>query len=129
MRRESVDRLQVRFGGLGSLDIAGLDARRLDVDVTRPNPCQVEVSGRAGKQHVSLSGIGEYDARELQSRKTAIALKGPGGHATVRAEDELNVTIGGVGRVDYYGQPRVTKKVSPLGAVTHLIDVEEVPAR
>ena len=123
------DRLQVKFGGLGSLDIAGLDAHRLDVDVTMPGPCQVEVSGRAGEQYVSLSGMGEYDARGLESRKTTVALKGPGGHAVVRVEDELNVAIGGPGRVDYYGQPRVTKKVSPPGVVTHLIDIEEVAAR
>jgi hypothetical protein len=33
------------------------------------------------------------------------------------------------GRVEYYGQPRVTKRASPLGVVTHLIDVEEVAAQ
>ena len=72
--------------------------------------------------------MGEYDAHGLESHKTTVVLKGPGGHAAVRAEDELNITIGGVGRVEYYGQPRVTKQVSPMGAVTHLIDVEEVAA-
>jgi hypothetical protein len=123
------DRLQVKFGGLGNLAIAGLDAQRLDVDVTMPGPCQVEVSGRAGEQYVSMSGMGEYAARGLQSCKTTVVLKGPGGQAVVRVEDELNVTIGGVGRVEYYGQPRVTKKVSPMSVVTHLIDVEEVAAR
>jgi hypothetical protein len=123
------DRLQVKFGGLGSLNMAGLNARRLDVDVTMPSPCQVKVSGRVGEQYVSLNGMGEYSARRLESRKAVVALKGPGGHAVVRVEDELNVTIGGPGRVDYYGQPRVTKMVSPLGVVTHLIDVEEVAAR
>lgn len=123
------DRLQVKFEGLGNLEIAGLDAQRLDVNVTMPGPCQVEVSGRAREQYVSLSGMGEYDASGLESRKTTVALKGPGGHAAVRAEDELNVTISGVGRVEYYGQPRVTKKVSPASVVTHLIDVEEVAAR
>ena len=121
-------RLQVKFGGLGNLKIAGLNAQRLDVDVTIPGPCQVEVSGRAGEQYVSLSGMGEYDAHELESRKTTVALRGPGGHAAVRAEDELNITIAGVGRLEYYGQPRVMKKVSPMGTVTHLIDVEEVAA-
>ncbi len=125
----TTDWLQVKYGGLGNLDIAGLDAQRLDVDVTMPSPCEIEVSGQVGEQHVSLNGMGEYDAHGVESRKTTIVLKGPGGHAAVRAEEELNITIGGVGRVEYYGQPRVTKKVSPMGAVTHLIDVEEVAAR
>ena len=120
------DRLQVTFGGLGKLSITELNAQRLDVDVTMPSPCEIEVSGRVEEQRVSLNGMGEYCARRLKSRKAAVTLKGPGGHAVVRVEDELNVTIGGPGRVEYYGQPRVTKKVAPLGAVTHLIDVEEV---
>ncbi len=123
------DRLQVTFGGLGKLSITELNAQRLDVDVTMPSPCEIEVSGRVGEQRVSLNGMGEYSARRLESRKAAVALKGPGGHAVVRVEDELNVTIGGPGRVEYYGQPRVTKKVSPMGVVTHLSDVEEVAAR
>jgi hypothetical protein len=123
------DRLHVKFGGLGNLSIAGLNAKRLDVDVAMPGPCKVEVSGRVGEQHVSLNGMGEYGARGLESHKTTVVLKGPGGHAIVRAEDELDVTIGGPGSVEYYGHPRVTKKVSPMGVVTHLIDVEEVVAQ
>jgi hypothetical protein len=125
----TTERLQVKYGGLGDLRMNGLNAQRLDVDVTMPSPCEIEVAGRVDEQHVSLNGMGEYDAHGLESRKAAVALKGPGGHAIVRVEDELNVTIGGPGRVDYYGQPRVTKKIAPLGAVTHLIDVEEVAAR
>ncbi len=122
------DRLHVKFSGLGNLSIAGLNAKQLDVDVAMSGPCQVEVNGRVGEQHVSLSGMGDYNARGLESHKAMVALKGPGGHAVVRVEDELDVTIGGPGRVEYYGQPRVTKKVSPMGAVTHLTNVEEVVA-
>jgi len=115
----ATERLQVKFGGVGNLQIAGLKAQRLDVMVTMPSPCQVEVSGRVGEQHVSLKGMGEYEARGLESRQTTVVLQGPGGHAVVRAEDELAVTISGPGSVEYYGQPKVTKKVSPLGVVTH----------
>ena len=122
------DRLGVKFGGLGNLNIAGLNAKRLDIDVAMPGPCKVEVNGWVGEQHVSLNGMGEYCARGLESHTATVALKGPGGHAVVRAEDELDVTIGGPGCVEYYGRPRVTKKVSPLGAVIHLTDVEEVIA-
>ena len=122
------DRLQVRFGGLGNLSIAELNAKRLDVDVTMPGPCKVEASGRVGEQHVSLGGMGDYSAQGLDSHKATVVLKGPGGHAVVRAEDELDVSIGGPGRVEYYGHPRVTRKVSPMGVVTHLSDVGEVAA-
>jgi hypothetical protein len=113
------ERLRIKFGGVGVLQIAGLDAERLDVTVAHPSPCKVEVSGRAGEQHVSLNGMSEYDAHGLKSDKTTVVLRGPWGHAVVRADDELAITIGGPGSVEYYGHPRVTKKVSPMGVVTH----------
>lgn len=115
----ATERLQVKFGGVGHLQITGLDAQRLDVTVARPSPCRVEVSGRAGEQHVSLNGMGEYDAHGLASRKTTVALRGPGGHAVVWADDELAITVSGPGRVEYYGHPLVKKRVSPMGLVTH----------
>jgi hypothetical protein len=124
----ATERLQVKFGGLGDVRLSRLNAQRLDIDVTMPSPCEIEVAGRVEEQHVSLNGMGEYDAHGLESRKAAVALKGPGGHAIVRAEDDLTVSINGPGRVEYYGQPRVTKRVSPMGAVTHLIEVAEVAA-
>ena len=121
-RVDNVDteRLRVKFGGVGNMRIAGLKAKRLDVTVAMPSPCQVEVSGHVGEQHVSLKGMSEYDARGLESRQTTVVLQGPGGHAVVRAEDEFEVTIGGPGSVEYYGQPKVTKKVLPMGVVTHM---------
>jgi len=125
----TTDRLRVKFGGLGDVRLSKLNAQRLDIDVTMPGPCAIEVAGRVEEQHVSLNGMGEYDARGLESRKAVVALRGPGGHAIVRAEDDLTVSINGPGRVEYYGQPRVTKRVSPMGAVTHLIDAEVVAAR
>jgi Putative auto-transporter adhesin, head GIN domain len=125
----TTNRLQVKFGGLGNLHIARLNAHRLDIDVTMPSPCEIEVAGRVEEQSVSLSGMGEYDARALDSRTATVALKGPGGHAIVRVEDELTVSISGPGRVEYYGQPRVTKRVSPMGVVAHLIEIAEVAAR
>ena len=96
--------------------------------MTMPSPCEIEVVGRVEEQHVSLNGMGEYDAHGLNSRAATVDLKGPGGHAIVRVEDDLAVSINGPWRVEYYGQPRVTKRVSPMGVVTHLIDVEEVAA-
>ncbi len=125
----TTDRLRVKFGGLGDVHLSRLNAQRLDIDVTMPGPCEIEVAGQVEEQSVSLNGLGQYEARGLASRTTMVALKGPGGHAIVRAEDALTICITGPGRVEYYGQPRVTKRVSPLGVVTHLTDTEVVAAR
>lgn len=113
------DRLAVKFRGVGDFNIAGLTAERLDVDMP-PGPCRLEAAGRVDEQHVSLSGMGEYSAGRLESRTAHLTLKGPGGHAVVRVADELNVAINGPGRVEYYGDPRVNKRISPLAQVRHL---------
>jgi hypothetical protein len=103
------ERLHVKFSGPGNLSIAGLNAQRLDVDVGMPGPRELEVNGRVSEQRVSLNGMSDYRARGLESRKAAVALKGPGGHVVVRAEDALEAIIGGPGSVEYYGCPRVTR--------------------
>lgn len=118
------ERLHVKFEGVGSLSIAGLNAGRLDIDVPRPGPCVIEVDGRVEEQRVSLSGMSDYRASGLESRKAAVAIKGPGGHATVRVADEMEAAIHGPGSIEYYGNPRVTNKVSPLGVVRHLSDAK-----
>ena len=72
----TTDRLRVKFGGLGDVRLSKLNARRLAIDVTMPGPCEIEVAGRVEEQHVSLNGMGEYDARGLESRIATVDLKG-----------------------------------------------------
>lgn len=117
VEKVETERLHVKFGGPGHLAIAGLSAGQLEVDVAMPSPCQIEVSGQVSEQRVSLNGLSDYSARDLGSEKTTVVLSGPGSHAVVQAGAELDVTIRGPGRVEYYGHPRITKKVSPMGVV------------
>ena len=124
-----VDRLRVKFSGLGSLSIDGLIAERLEVEASTPGPCRIEANGHVEAQRVSLSGMGDYDARGLESHVATVTLKGPGGHAVVWAKDELEITISGPGTVEYFGNPVVTKKVAPLGVVRRLVAREAAAAQ
>jgi Putative auto-transporter adhesin, head GIN domain len=110
----------VRFSGMGDMNIAALHAERLDIEQPMPGACRINASGRVAEQHVSLRGMSDYRADQLDSKRATIALKGPGGHALIRAEDELDVTISGPGGVEYYGSPRVRQRVSPMGVVSRL---------
>jgi len=66
-----------------------------------------------------MSGAGSYSAPKLESRRASVDLRGAG-HATVWAVEDLDVTIRGLGSVEYYGSPTVKKNVSGLGSVTSL---------
>jgi hypothetical protein len=123
------DRLTVRFSGLGDMNIDALKAERLDIEQPMPGACRINASGRVTEQHVSLRGMSEYSVDRLESKRATVALKGPGGHAVIRVDDELDVAVTGPGSVEYYGHPRVTKKISPMGVVTQLLDVEKVAAQ
>jgi hypothetical protein len=108
------DQLAVRFRGVGHIEISGLRAQRLFIDMP-PGPCRIVASGRVNEQSVRLRRMADYSAADLQSSLAHLALRGPGGHAVVRVADELDVAISGPGSVEYYGSPSVTKKLSPMG--------------
>lgn len=114
------DRLAVRGRGIADIHIDHLHANRLQVDLSSPGPCHLEVKGEVGEQEVTLGGMSDYSAADLASKRAVVTLKGPGGHATVRAESELDVSISGPGAVAYYGNPKVQQHVGPMGSLTHL---------
>ena len=76
----------------------------------------IQASGTADEVKLVLSGLGDFNAADLQSNKAAIELSGMGG-ATVRVEEELAATITGAGSIQYFGHPRVEQSVNGAGSV------------
>jgi hypothetical protein len=66
-----------------------------------------------------MSGLGNYNAGDLESADATVTLTGAGS-ATVWAEHTLNVKISGAGNVSYYGSPQVSQSISGAGAVNSL---------
>ena len=73
--------------------------------------------GKVVSQQVTLTGAGRYQAADLQSDDAVIEINGAG-TAVVWAEKTLDVGISGMGNVEYYGAPRVSKRISGVGSVT-----------
>jgi hypothetical protein len=111
------DRLSVRVAGAGEVTIGSLSTGQLGVDV--PGAGRVQLAGQATEQRVSLTGAGSYRAPQLESQKAQVRLTGVGS-ATVWAVQELNVTIQGVGTVEYYGSPAVQPSITGLGRLVSL---------
>jgi hypothetical protein len=70
---------------------------------------------------VSVSGSGQYAARELQSQGAEATVSGSGS-ATLWVEETLGVDISGSGNLHYRGQPAVQSDVSGSGSVRPLDD-------
>jgi hypothetical protein len=111
------DRLALKLSGAGQVNIKALSAEVLEVD--SPGAGAINISGKVGEQRIAISGAGSYKAPKLESRRASVDLRGAG-QATVWAVEDLDVAIGGLGSVEYYGFPTVRKKVSGLGTVTSL---------
>lgn len=76
----------------------------------------IQASGTAEEVKLILSGLGDFNAADLQSKKADIELSGMGG-ATVRVEEELAATITGAGSIQYFGHPHVEQSVNGAGSV------------
>lgn len=76
----------------------------------------ITLSGRATAQDIVLRGLGTYNGAELASQRAQVTHDGAG-NVVVRVSDKLDATVNGVGRVEYIGNPQVTKKVSGIGVV------------
>jgi hypothetical protein len=92
----SGDSLDVRFGGAGSLKADG-SVRTLTLNV---------------------GGVGSIDTRELHA-DTATVNVGGVGHGKVWAGTRLDASVGGVGSLTYYGEPKtVNTNGGGLGSIS-----------
>jgi len=113
----TADRLTVDMSGVGKIVVRSLNADRLTLNLTGLGSC--EIAGRVRRQDVLMSGGGDYDGADLESDIAGLTLSGLG-KATVWVSEDLDIRITGVGRVEYYGDPRVSKNVTSLGRVRSL---------
>ena len=110
-------RLVVRAGGVAHISLGSLEADTLELG--QRGTCRVDVEGRVRQQRVIIEGMGRYHAFGLQSQTTAVQVHGSG-KATVWATDRLEVTIRGMGLVEYRGTPRLIGSLPPMGRLVCL---------
>ncbi|UCC88848.1 MAG: DUF2807 domain-containing protein [Anaerolineales bacterium] len=109
------DRLNVNLSGAGDIKINSLTAT--DLAITVSGAGNVEVAGAVETQEISLSGLGNYVAPDLESQAATVRISGAG-DTSIWVQDSLDVVISGAGNVDYFGSPQVTKEISGVGGVT-----------
>jgi hypothetical protein len=87
-----------------------------------------KISGSVDLQRIKVTGLGEYDARDLNSLDGVINIVGNDNQmAAVRVSDMLTVTINGNGEVFYIGDPFVYSDISGSGSVQQMPDDASTP--
>jgi hypothetical protein len=109
------DRLKVTLSGAGDIGINSLKAT--DLEIQSSGAGNIQAAGAVETQEIDLSGLGNYNAPDLESRTASVHMSGAG-NAVVWALDTLDVGISGAGNVEYFGSPQVTQDISGAGKVT-----------
>lgn len=95
-RLSLIDLAALDSSGAGKFEIEKLETDRLEI---------------------TLNGLGNYDAPDLESQTATVRVPGAGSVA-IWVLNTLDVTINGAGSVEYYGSPHVTQDISGVGKLT-----------
>lgn len=111
------DSFAITVTGAGDVTVGPLSVGSLSVDVG--GVATVTVSGTAGSQDVTIGGVGEYVAADLESQTAVVNARGTG-VGTVWAVETLGAEVSDGARLFYYGTPSVESELSDLGTVEAL---------
>lgn len=111
--------LGLHISGYGDLSFDHLACDSLNVHISGRG--EFEGTGRADEQKIYISGSGEYQASDLASQKTKVAISGQG-NADINVQEELDITISGLGQVNYHGRPKLRQVISGVGKSKRLDD-------
>ena len=107
---------RVTISGAGTARVTGVKNENFVINST--GAAKIEAKGETKAVEIRNSGAGLIDAHELRSARADVNLSGAG-QAEVYASEQLDVTISGVGRVTYSGQPKIiNKNISGIGTVS-----------
>lgn len=111
-----VDQVSIEISGSGSVHLDQLKAESLRLGISGAG--HGEFGGTVRELHVSISGKGRFEGERLAREDAHVSISGAG-DAQVWATRELGIVVAGVGKVDYWGGPRVRRKVSGGADVNH----------
>lgn len=106
--------LDITMSGAGKIDVDSIEA--IEISVVVNGAGNISIAGAVEVQEVEVSGVGDYNALDLESDQATVNISGAG-DADLWVHDELNITISGAGNVSYYGDPQVNQSISGLGSV------------
>jgi len=104
--------LALKVSGLGNLDIKQLDCKTLDTGISGRG--DFSLSGRAEHHKLRISGSADINGGNLVSQSARVVVSGQG-NATLRVQDSLDITISGLGQVNYFGHPKIRQVISGFG--------------
>ncbi|MDD5368090.1 MAG: DUF2807 domain-containing protein [Anaerolineaceae bacterium] len=111
--------LRLGVGGSGTIQVDDLQAEKVVVAIS--GTAQVELTGKAMQEEITVSGSATVQAWGLICQSARVRVSGTA-KVTVRAVDTLEVSISGMGTVEYFGAPRITRNITGIGKLVRFGD-------
>lgn len=106
--------LELTVNGAASVRVERLEAERLVLNVS--GRTDVAVAGAATRQEWNVSGSADISAAEFESAEARVRISGQC-NAELAVREQLDVSISGMGRLRYHGDPQVRQQVSGSGTI------------
>jgi hypothetical protein len=106
---------ELRIDGVGEVECEGMDQDAFALRIDGVG--EVTMAGEVGRLECEMNGVGDVDLRDLVAREARVRVDGVG-DLTCHVTDDLDVAVGGMGEVRYYGDPaRVRDRVDGFGRI------------
>jgi hypothetical protein len=100
--------------GAGQTVLTNIDSKRLDINYKGAG--RLAASGKVTNLILEARGVGEVDTKNLIAQDARVDFEGVGS-VQIYAYRRLDVLVGGMGDLIYYGHPRVlNKSVAGIGS-------------
>jgi Putative auto-transporter adhesin, head GIN domain len=109
--------LVISTNGAGEGNMSGLNINKLTVNLSGAG--KMNMTGIARDQTITISGAGDYLARDLKSQKATITINGAG-KGILNVSSILNAVINGSGEISYLGNPQVSQQINGVGTVKQI---------
>lgn len=103
-----------KMTGVGSIEAKGIQTKNMTIVLKGVGEMTIE--GAADSLNLSLEGVGSYEGKDFKTKQATVHSEGVGS-AVLNVSDLLDVSVSGVGSVEYIGTPKVQKSGQGLGQV------------
>jgi Putative auto-transporter adhesin, head GIN domain len=103
-----------KMTGVGSIEAKGIQTKNMTIVLKGVG--EMTIAGAADALNLSLEGVGSYEGKDFKTKQANVRSEGVGG-AVLNVSDQLDISVSGIGTVEYIGSPKIQKSGNGLGQV------------
>ena len=114
------------MAGAGRIEARDIQGKHLTIGLTGAGDMSILIlrgsanEGSADSLDLNLKGVGSYDGKSFQTKQAKVHSEGVGS-AVLNVSDRLDISVSGIGAVEYIGSPKVRKSGEGLGQIKQRI--------